>query len=52
MGSSVERARGRKKMEHYFEGEKRRKNICLCFQAEGKDVVGKGILKIKKERGG
>lgn len=29
----------------------KRKNICLCFQAEGEDVVGKGILMIKKEKG-
>lgn len=47
----MERAKGRKKREHYFEGEKRQKSICLCFQAEGKDAVGKGTLEIKKKRG-
>lgn len=47
----MERATGRKKMEHYFEGEKRQKKEYLCFQAEGEDVVGKGILMIKKEKG-
>lgn len=30
--------------------DKRKENNYLCSQAEGKDLVGKGILKIKKER--
>lgn len=48
----MESTKGRKEIEYYFEGEKRQKKgeYVLLFQAKGKDPVGKGILKIKKER--
>lgn len=51
MGSAVERAKGRKELGHYFEGEKRQKKgeDLFMLQAKGKDPVEKGIL-IKKER--
>lgn len=30
--------------------DKRKENICLCFQAEGKDPVGKEITEDKKRK--
>lgn len=55
MGSAVgrakRRAKRRKELEHYFEGEKRQKKggYLFMFQAKGRDPGEKGIL-IKKER--
>ena len=51
MGSAAERAKGRKELGHYFEGEKRqKKGECLfMLQAKGKDPVERGILMKRKE---
>lgn len=47
-----ERAKGRKRWNTILRvrKDKSKENNCPCFHAEGKDTVGKGILKIKKER--
>lgn len=47
-----ERAKGRKRWNTILRvrKDKRKEKRCPCFEAEGKDPVGKGILKIKKER--
>ena len=52
MGSAAERAKGRKELGHYFEGEKRqKKGECLfMLQAKGKDPVERGILMKKESR--